>query len=151
LGVKECSPWGKLLTDSGSNGKQIKPKEHKVKKYWFVALLALAVGCKSPGHHHENYAQHPPGPEPGMIQPMPGMGPGMSPGIMYFNDASQKLAEGRRDGYLTDDQFADLLEKLMGDVRQIMVAEAESAPPVPRHPMPMHREHREGEHEDEKR
>ncbi|MDB6021905.1 MAG: hypothetical protein JWQ04_1762 [Pedosphaera sp.] len=127
-----------------------------MKKYWFIALVGLAAGCKTAGHH-EAYEGRPPAPMAGAVQPRHGgmgpiMGPAGSPAVVYYHEASQRLAEARRDGYISNDQFADLLEHLQGDLRQIMVAEAESERPM--HPMPMpmpmHRPPRhEHEHGDE--
>ena len=129
-----------------------------MKKYWFIALVGLAAGCKTTGHH-EAYEHRPPTAMAGCVQPVHGggMGPRMmgsaaSPAVIYYHEASQRLAEARRDGYITNEQFAELLEHLQGDLRQIMVAEAQSTRPI--HPMPMpspmhHPMHHEHEHEHE--
>ena len=119
-----------------------------MKKYWFIALIALAAGCKTTGHH-EAY-EHRPARMAGMdgVGIVPGTKPGWTPVVIYYHEASQRLAESRRDGWLSNDKYAELLEKLQADIRQIMMVEAESVRPAhampmmhppmgPAHPMPM--------------
>ncbi len=107
-----------------------------------LALTALLTGCQTTCctdhgmaqmHHPDDQRPHP-GPAAGMMPPSMTPPPGPSPGVIYFHEASQKLAESRRDGFLTNDQFADLLEKLMGDTRQILIEETRASHPGPRPP-----------------
>lgn len=106
--------------------------------FLLLGLAGLIAGCET-AEHHGTSAHRPP--------------PGMSPAVIYYHEASQRLAESRRDGFLNNEEYADLLEKLQGDLRQILVAEAESHHPAnpgpmmlpPGHPMPMHPPRRERE------
>jgi hypothetical protein len=129
-------------------------------KYFLIALLGLAAGCKTryhdttwttPANQPPQMARHdgprPPGPPgPGMNGFMHGiprpmmMGQGIdSPTLLYFKEARQNLLEARTYGYITNPQYADLLEKLQSDMRQIFLAEAQGREPAPPMRMPMRR------------
>lgn len=128
-----------------------------MKTYWLaIALAGLAMaGCQTPKHHEacverrESQCRHEQKQQP---CPMAMHGPGF-PGVIYYQEASRNLFNARQSGYLSNEQFATMLDKLHTDLRHIMTAEAMSPHHPPMHPMCMkerHGEHHEKCHKHEK-
>jgi len=55
--------------------------------------------------------------------------------MIYFREARDNLWQARDHGFLSNEQYADLLEKLGGDMRQIIMEEERNHPPFQRLPM----------------
>ncbi len=124
-----------------------------MKIFWFIALMGFMAGCTTERHeHHTMHVEHHP---PPMYE---GMGPGSSPALSYYHDASKNLFDARQTGYLSNEQFVNLLGKLQAEVGKVMVAEGMGM--VHGHPMceppghpkcheeEHHRHHHEHEHEE---
>ena len=113
-----------------------------MQKYWFIVLIGLAAGCRTTCHNSccTNPDKNPAAFAPrAAARPMPAPAPDdVSPGMIYFREERENLWRARDRRYISNDQYADLLEKLQGDMRQIIMEEEEhnSAPFQPM-PMPM--------------
>jgi hypothetical protein len=116
----------------------VQPMNHgaKMTKYFLIAMIAVAAaGCRSTCH--DNTCARPiDGPamnRPAHATPnaMPRPEQSASATLLYFKEARQHLLEARTYGFISNEEFANLTEKLQSDMRLILIAEAESRAPRP--------------------
>ena len=121
-------------------------------RYCLIAIVGLAAGCKTMDHHgseahHPNEQARPVPMEHGQpMRPMmqerrarmgPMITPGRSIGEEHFGNVVRALNDARKNGYVSNDEYADLFEKLMADSRWIIVEEIKAMrPPGPMPPQP---------------